>query len=59
MILVSMEEETLPYTMVPNNNTLGLSISVHKGGGNHLPLVNHVTKKGLVGLELKLIHTNV
>ena len=30
------KEETLPYTMVPNNYTLGMSISSSQGGGNHL-----------------------
>ena len=31
------KEETLPYTMVPNNYTLGVSISNSQGGGNHPP----------------------
>ena len=47
------KEKTLPYTMVPNNHTLGPSISSSLGGGNHPPLVNYVTKKGLVGRGLK------
>ena len=39
------KEETLPYTMVPNNCTLGMSISNSQGGGNHTPLGRRVTKK--------------
>ena len=38
------KEETLPYTMVPNNYTLGVSISKSRGG-NHPPLGRRVTKK--------------
>ena len=31
------KEETLPFTMVPNNYTLGASIWNSQGGGNHTP----------------------
>ena len=33
MILLSMERGDLPYTVVPNNYTLGMSISKSEGGG--------------------------
>ena len=38
------KEETLPYTMVPNNYTLGLSISKSERSNNH-PIGRRVTKK--------------
>ena len=39
------KEETLPYTMVPNNYTLGLSISSSQGDGNHPPYEDVLQRK--------------
>ena len=50
------KEETLPYTMVPNNCTLGMSISNSQEGGNHSPLRKTCYKKdsGRRGLNWRL-----
>ena len=39
------KEETLPYTMVPNNFTLHMSISSSQGDGNHLPQEDVLQKR--------------
>ena len=53
MILVSMEKRD-PVPWYQTIIIWARRFQVHKGGGN-IPLVNHVTKKGLVGRGLMLI----
>ena len=39
------KEQTLFFTMAPNNYTLGMSISKSQGGGNHPPRKTCYKKK--------------